>query len=96
MVRSLVLAEPPVDQWVTGDARGAALYQQFMATVHEPAGQAFAKGDIEDAMRILIDSFDGAGAFKKLPPENRNRDHVERAFLPGPDGILRSVSKSLA
>ena len=71
MVRSLVLAEPPVDQWVTGDARGAALYQQFMATVHEPAGQAFAKGDIEGAMRILIDSFDGAGAFKKLPAENR-------------------------
>jgi pimeloyl-ACP methyl ester carboxylesterase len=71
MVRSLVLAEPPIHQWVTGDARGAALYQQFMSTVHEPAGQALAKGDTEAAMRILVDAFDGPGAFKKLPPENR-------------------------
>ncbi len=71
MVRSLVLAEPPIHQWVTGDARGAALHQQFMTTVHEPAGQAFAKGDTEAAMRILVDAFDGPGAFKKLPPENR-------------------------
>jgi pimeloyl-ACP methyl ester carboxylesterase len=71
MVRSLVLAEPPIHQWVTGDARGAALYQQFMSTVHEPAGQALARGDTEAAMRILVDGFDGPGAFKKLPPENR-------------------------
>ena len=71
MARSLVLAEPPIHQWVIGDARGAALYQQFMATVHEPAGQALAKGDSEAGMRILVDAFDGPGAFKKLPPENR-------------------------
>jgi pimeloyl-ACP methyl ester carboxylesterase len=71
MVRSLVLAEPPIHQWVTGDARGAALYQQFMSTVHEPAGQAFARGDTEAAMRVLVDAFDGPGAFKKLPSENR-------------------------
>jgi pimeloyl-ACP methyl ester carboxylesterase len=66
-----VLAEPPIHQWVTSDARGAALYQQFMSTVHEPAGQAFAAGDTEAAMRILVDAFEGPGAFKKLPPENR-------------------------
>jgi pimeloyl-ACP methyl ester carboxylesterase len=71
MVRSLVLAEPPVHQWVTGEPRGAALYQEFMSTVHEPAGRAFANGDTEAAMRILTDAFDGPGAFKRLPPENR-------------------------
>jgi pimeloyl-ACP methyl ester carboxylesterase len=71
MVRSLVLAEPPVHQWVAGDARGGVLYQQFMTTVHQPAGQAFARGDADAALRILVDAFDGPGAFTKLPPENR-------------------------
>ena len=71
MVRSLVLAEPPLYQWMNGGGRGAALYQQFVSTVREPAGQAFAAGDAEGAMRMLIDWSDGAGAFKKLPPENR-------------------------
>ena len=95
MVRSLVLAEPPIHQWVAGDARGAALFQQFMTTVHEPAGQAFAKGDTEAAMRILVDAFDGPGAFKKLPPENRTAIMSNAPLLPGPDRVVRSVSESV-
>jgi pimeloyl-ACP methyl ester carboxylesterase len=39
--------------------------------VHEPAGKAFAAGDNEGAMRILIDRFDGPGAFDSLPAERR-------------------------
>jgi pimeloyl-ACP methyl ester carboxylesterase len=70
-VRSMVLAEPPVHRWVTGDARGAELFQQFMSTVHEPAGQAFASGDSTAAMRILVDAFDGPGAFNRLPEDSR-------------------------
>jgi pimeloyl-ACP methyl ester carboxylesterase len=81
MVRSLVLAEPPVNQWVTGEARGASLYQQFLSTVYEPAGQAFSKGDMEAAMRMLIDSSDGPGAFNKLPPENRTAILANARFL---------------
>ncbi len=71
LVRSMVLAEPPIHQWVTGTARGATLYREFMATVHEPAGKAFARGDDEAAMRIFIDAFDGRGAFDGLPAERR-------------------------
>jgi len=70
-VRSLVLAEPPVHPWVAGDTRGAELFQQFMTTVHEPAGQAFANGDGAAAMRILVDAFDGPGAFNRLPEDSR-------------------------
>lgn len=69
MVRSMVLAEPPVHQWVTGTARGAALYRERVATVHEPARRAFAAGNDEAAMRLFIDAFDGRGTFDGLPAE---------------------------
>ncbi len=53
LVRTMVLAEPPVLQWAKGTDRGAGLYREFMMTVHVPAGKAFASGDDEGAMRIL-------------------------------------------
>ncbi|GAA4404765.1 hypothetical protein GCM10023187_22500 [Nibrella viscosa] len=71
LVRTMVLAEPPVLQWAKSTARGADLYREFMTTVHEPAGKAFAAGDDEGAMRIFINRFDGPGAFDSLPPERR-------------------------
>jgi esterase len=71
LVRSLVLAEPPVHQWVTDAPAGAALYQQFLAKVHQPAVKAFADGHDEVAMRVFVDAFDGPGAFDGLPAERR-------------------------
>lgn len=80
LVRSMVLAEPPVYSWVTGDPAGAALYQTFRSTVHEPAGQAFAAGDPRSAMRILTDALDGAGAFDRLPPDHREAVLADARF----------------
>jgi pimeloyl-ACP methyl ester carboxylesterase len=71
LVRTMVLAEPPVLQWATGTDRGAGLYREFMMTVHLPAGKAFTSGDDEGAMRIFINRFDGPGAFDSLPAERR-------------------------
>ncbi|MCG7858696.1 alpha/beta hydrolase [Flavihumibacter sediminis] len=71
LVKTMVLAEPPVLQWATRTDRGAELYKEFMTTVHKPAGKAFAAGDREGAMRILINRFDGVGAFDSLPAERR-------------------------
>lgn len=71
MVRSLVLAEPPLLQWASNTQSGVELYRDFMTTTHEPAGKAFAAGDEEGAMRIFIDRFDGQGTFDSLPPERR-------------------------
>lgn len=71
MVRSLVLAEPPVHAWARDDPRGAPLYRAFMTTIWQPAGAAFAAGDDEGAMRILVDGFGGAGRFDGLPAEGR-------------------------
>lgn len=71
MVRSLVLAEPPVHEWVRDSPNGAAAYKEFMTTIWEPATEAFKTGDNQGAMRILVDGFAGTGRFDKLPPESR-------------------------
>lgn len=70
-VQSLVLAEPPVHQWVTNTSAGRLAYRQFLETAYQPARKAFAAGDHAGAMRILIERFDGPGAFDRLPPERR-------------------------
>lgn len=71
MVRSLVLAEPPVHRWAKDNPDGKALYSEFMATIWDPAAAAFKAGDDQGAMRILVDGFAGAGRFDLLPPEGR-------------------------
>ncbi|MBA3357156.1 MAG: alpha/beta hydrolase [Pyrinomonadaceae bacterium] len=71
MVRSLVLAEPPVHEWVRDSPKGAAAYEEFMTTIWEPATEAFKTGDNQVAMRILVDGFAGTGRFDKLSPESR-------------------------
>ncbi len=71
LVRSLVLAEPPVHRWAKDDPKGEALYREFMTSIWEPAAAAFKAGDDQGAMRILVDGFGGAGRFDSLPPEGR-------------------------
>jgi non-heme chloroperoxidase len=71
MVRSLVLAEPPVHEWVRDSPNGAAAYKEFMTTIWEPATKAFKTGDDQGAMRILVDGFVGKGGFDNLPPGGR-------------------------
>jgi non-heme chloroperoxidase len=71
MVRSLVLAEPPVHQWMKDSPNGADAYREFMTMIWEPATEAFKTGDDEGAMRLLVDGFAGKGRFDNLPPEAR-------------------------
>ena len=71
LVRSLVVAEPPVHRWVTDTERGAALFRDFLTSVQGPAKKAFDAGNDEAAMRVFIDRFDGAGTFDSLPTERR-------------------------
>lgn len=71
MVRSLVLAEPPIHRWAKDDPRGNDLYNEFMAVMWEPAASAFKSGNDVGAMRILVDGFAGPGTFDSLPSENR-------------------------
>lgn len=71
MIRSMVLAEPPVHRWAKDDPNGEALYREFMTAIWEPAAAAFKAGDDQGGMRILVDGFGGAGRFDALPPEGR-------------------------
>jgi pimeloyl-ACP methyl ester carboxylesterase len=71
MVRSLVLAEPPIHQWAKDSPAGAALYWEFLTRIWEPAAAAFKAGDDPGAMRILVDGFAGAGSFAGFPPQTR-------------------------
>jgi len=69
MVRSLVLAEPPVHQWVRDTPDGEAIYREFMTTIHEPAAAAFKAGDDKGAMRIFVNGLSGTSSFDTLPPQ---------------------------
>lgn len=71
MVGSLVLAEPPIHQWVKDTPDGAAVYKEFMTTLWQPAAEAFQTGDDRGAMRILVDGFSGTHRFEHLPAEVR-------------------------
>lgn len=71
MVRTLVLAEPPILAWAADSPDGAALYHDFMARTHEQAAPAFAAGNEEAAVRFFIDAFDGSGTFTSHPEPRR-------------------------
>lgn len=71
LVRSLVLAEPPVHRWAKDDPKGEPLYRQFMSSIWEPAAAAFGAHDPQRAMKVLIDGFGGEGRFESLSPDAR-------------------------
>jgi non-heme chloroperoxidase len=57
LVRSLVLAEPPLVRWLPGLPGGRRLYADFMNNLWNPTGREFRRGNSEQAMRITIDWF---------------------------------------
>jgi non-heme chloroperoxidase len=69
MVYDLVLAEPPVHQWVRDLPGGEAIYVDFMTKVWEPAAAAFKRNDPRVAMKTLADGIWGRPIFETLPPE---------------------------
>jgi pimeloyl-ACP methyl ester carboxylesterase len=81
MVRTLVIAEPPIIAWAKDFPDGGALYRDFMQRIHNPAREAFAAGDETSAMRILVDGFASAGRFDSLSPEARLAVMQNAAFF---------------
>jgi len=70
MVRSLVLAEPPILSSAKHFQDGA-LYDDFMRRIQDPAREAFASGNDEGAMRFFVDGFAKPGRFDSLAPDAR-------------------------
>jgi pimeloyl-ACP methyl ester carboxylesterase len=73
LVRTLVLAEPPVLRWALDPPGGAALFDGFFNEAFKPAGDAFRAGDPERAMGLLTDAFLGAGTFARFPEPLRRK-----------------------
>jgi pimeloyl-ACP methyl ester carboxylesterase len=70
LVRSLVLAEPPVQRWALDLPGGDKVFADFMA-FWESVGQAFRDSKKEQALRITVNFFYGEGAFDGIPGEIR-------------------------
>lgn len=71
LVRSLVLAEPPVVSLLTGSEEGDVARRTFYANTLDPARAAFVHGDSVGAVRLFHDATAGRGAFDQLAPAAR-------------------------
>ncbi|HUG16475.1 MAG TPA: alpha/beta hydrolase [Thermomicrobiales bacterium] len=72
LVRSLVLGEPGLQQWLVELPGGAALSAEQLQTI-EPAAQAVQRGDLELATRLFIDVVLGPDIYDQLPPAAHER-----------------------
>ena len=71
LVRSLVLAEPPIVPLLTTSEAGDAERRAFFLSSLDPARRAFARGDSVAALRAFYDALNGRGQFDNLPPATR-------------------------
>ncbi len=72
LVRSLVLAEPPIIPWLGRTPEGDSLRRAFEARVLAPVRQAFARGDSVEGLRRFLDGVSGSPArFDALPEVER-------------------------
>lgn len=74
LVRSLVLAEPPIVPWARdSEGDGAAVAERFETGAWRAARAAFLAGDAPRAMTALLDYFVAPGALAALPERTRRR-----------------------
>lgn len=73
LVRSMVLAEPPVLRWALDVPGGRAAFEAFVDGGFRHAGEAFREGDDERAMAHVVDAFLGLGTFARLPERSRRK-----------------------
>jgi pimeloyl-ACP methyl ester carboxylesterase len=72
LVRSLVLAEAPVLRWAQDQPEGKALFDEFMDNIWKPVGDAFRRGEKEQALRLTLNYFAGPGVFDQIPQVQRD------------------------
>ena len=71
LVRTLVLAEPPVHPMLRRAPGGAALLDAFRREAWQPATAAFAAGDLAEGVRRFLAGAVRRGTFEVLPPAVR-------------------------
>ena len=71
LVRSLVLAEPPIFSLLTGSEEGDAARRAFYRNALDPARAAFVRRDSVAGVRLFVDGVTGRGSFERLPAPAR-------------------------
>ena len=71
MVRTLVLAEPPVLRWIEEKPEGRILFNTFME-FWRSVGDALRLGKREEALRLTFNYFIGEGSFDHMTEAQRN------------------------
>ncbi len=79
LVRSLVLAEPPIFPLLTASEAGDSARRAFYTNSFDPARAAFARGDSVAGLRAFFDAMNGRGRFEQLSPSAR-ADVLAHAF----------------
>lgn len=72
LVRSLVLAEPPIMSFLIGNPVTEALCRNSAASVHV-VKELLNVGKYREAVQNFIDSVSGQGAFEHAPPEQQRK-----------------------
>jgi pimeloyl-ACP methyl ester carboxylesterase len=79
LVRSLVLAEPPLFPLLSGSELGDSVRRAFYNNALDPARRSFAHGDSVAGTRLFYDGLSGRGRFDNLPGGTR-ADLLAHAF----------------
>ncbi|HET9496509.1 MAG TPA: alpha/beta hydrolase, partial [Chloroflexia bacterium] len=71
-VRSLALAEPPVQPLLERLPGGVEMLERVRATYWTPSGEAFERGDMEEGVRRFLDGAIGPGTYDAMPERARH------------------------
>jgi pimeloyl-ACP methyl ester carboxylesterase len=71
LVRTLVLAEPPILRWAQETPKGLELFNDFIDNMWKPTGNAFRRGEKEQALRLTKKYFAGDSAYELATAEER-------------------------
>lgn len=80
LVRSLVLAEPGLLSWFRQIPGGSSILLDLMAKFAGPAKQATRDGDLDKAMKLIVEGFIGPGLYD-MSPESSKRAMKENVHL---------------
>jgi pimeloyl-ACP methyl ester carboxylesterase len=72
LVRSLVLAEPPIMSFLTTNTETEPLYKDMAAKIFA-VREALSVGNYQEAVQKFIDAVSGQGVFELTPPEQQKR-----------------------
>ena len=100
LVRSLVLAEPPILPLLKNTPQGESVLSEFENNVLEPSRNAFKNSNFEEGLRRFIDGIKNEkGAFDKIPPQGkadimRFGEEMKLEMLTDPDHYMPLIGDS--